>query len=122
MEILYVAGNGYHCGCCRRSSKESYYADTVEDAIHEAIELDLQYEGDFSIHTIYGYDGDSSELESTIMRAIEQANKQRELEEKIEKLKSSITKLEQWFANLDNEKENKAVELKKLQLELTSLT
>lgn len=82
----------------------------------------MQYEGDFSIQAIYGYEGNESELKATIMEAIEQATKQREFDAKVDKLKSSIHTLEQWFLNLDTEKKERRLKLETLNAELAALT
>lgn len=29
--ITYEQGNGYHCGCCRRTSMETFDCDTIEE-------------------------------------------------------------------------------------------
>lgn len=118
--INYMTGNGYNCSCCRYSNNDLYEADSEEDAINFCITTARSYDGDFSISSIEGYEGNADELEEKILKVI---GKNEELERKkkaIAQLKRNIEEIEHWQQNLPAEIKRKAGELAELKLQLES--
>jgi len=108
--LIYVTGNGYNCGCCRRTDQDytHFDEDSIESLIKECIELSRYAEGDFSIRTIEGYGGDADELEKRIMDAITAAEQDVEQQKKIVDLKHQISEIDRWFDTLEAQKSAKA--------------
>lgn len=119
--IIYYTGNGYSCSCCRQSSTDYLDFDTPEEAIRECIEIASYSDWDFGIDAIKGYDGDEHELEQQIIKAVEQAEKDKELRIKVEQVKKDIAHIENWFATLEASKATNMERLNKKRLELEEL-
>ena len=121
--MIYITGNGYHCGCCRQTSQEYTYFDEdgIDSLIKECIEISRSAEDDFYINTFEGYSGDSDELEKRIMDAISVAEKQREHKKKVDTLQRSIKEIDTWFSTLEQTKAAKLAQRADLQSKLDAL-
>ena len=123
--LIYVTGNGYHCGCCRRT--DTNYMDFEEDEygitslIGECVELSSYAEGDFYIEAIKGYSGDETELENKITAAIAVAEKRAKHKKEIDSVKRSITEIESWFNSLEATKASKTKLLESYRAKLSEL-
>ena len=123
--LIYVTGNGYHCGCCRCTDTD--YMDFEEDEyditalINECIERSSYAEGDFYIEAIKGYSGDETELENRITAAIAVAEKRVKHKKEIETTKRSIAEIESWFSSLEATKASKTKLLESHRAKLAEL-
>jgi hypothetical protein len=118
MMIVYTTGNGYFCGCCRRTDRDYEHYDTEEEALADLTDIARRADWDFSISTIEGYDGDAWELEQRLERMIKIAEEDQDRLDRINRLKRSISDIEYWFTNLEETKASKQEELEKLKVKL----
>lgn len=121
--MIYTTGNGYRCGCCRRTSQDYTHFDEadIDSLIEECISISSDSDDDFSINTFEGYSGDADELETRIMAAISDAEKYREHKRAIEVLQRNIKEIDSWFNTLDQTKASKIERRAELQSKLDAL-
>jgi hypothetical protein len=123
--LIYTTGNGYNCGCCRRTDRDYMHFDEDEQSIayliRDCIEISKRAEGDFSIDTIEGYSGDSDELEARIKTAIDQAEKEEERQKSIGITKRQLREIDDWFSTLDKQKADNEARKAKLLAHLREL-
>lgn len=120
--LVYTTGNGYHCGCCRRTSQDYTYfdSDDIQSLIRECIDIARGSEWDFYVNTIEGYDGED-DLEQIIEAAIKQAEIDFDRKRDIDSLTRQISSIDNWFTNLEKTKAEKLAEREKLVEKLAKL-
>ena len=120
--IIYYTGNGYSCSCCRQSSTDYLDFETPEDAIAECISIAASADWDFGINTIKGYNGDEYELEQQIEQAVIAAQDAAKHRAEVAQVKEEISRLENWFGNLESTKVTNQKTLEQKRSELEELT
>lgn len=124
--IMYSTGNGYYCGCCRRTDTDTFYFDSedIQYAIDECISIAKGADWDFSIDQIFEFTHetmDASDLESRIEEEVKKAEKRHKHQAEIDRITRKIKEIDWWFDNLEQTKASKTSEREKLQAKLAEL-
>lgn len=120
--LVYTTGNGYHCGCCRRTSQDYTHFDPedIQSLIEECIYIARGSEWDFYVDTIEGYEGED-DIEAIIEAAIKQAEVDFNRKRDIDSLNRQIQCIDNWFTSLEETKEDKRNERAELVEKLAAL-
>lgn len=121
--IVYTLGNGYRCHFCQHTwnEEEDFYEATEDQIIDRMSDIAANAEDWLGIHRIYGYEGDADELESKIDKATDQKVKIMKIESSIEKKKSELQTIENWFASLEEQQKANLQKKNTLTTELEQL-
>ena len=118
-EIMLKIGNGYSCGCCRRTHMESVYANTLEEAIRETYSV-VKGEDEFDFY-VYRIIGEVDFEEDAIEEGVKQLELAYELQRKVERKRKDIKNDQAWLDNVESERKRRLVNITVLNQEIEEL-